>query len=393
MNFSYLFRFLLPLILSTNLQIASWGDATQEFQVQCRCFPGDTCWPTEEDWHAFNRSVQGRLIRTIPIGSVCHGDTFDADQCDQLQAAWEVPQTHYQSSSSIMAPYFANESCDPFLPKNSQCVIGTYVQYAVNVSDVSHIQSALKFARERNLRFLVRNTGHDYYGKSTGAGALAVWTHFLKDFEVLEYKSGYYTGKAVKLGAGMQSEEATALAYNEGLTIVGGECPTVGLSGGYTQGGGYGPLTSRYGFGADQVLEWDVLTTEGNIITATPVENNDLYWALSGGGGGVFGIVLSMTVRVYANEPTAAANLSFAANGTEYDDFYEAVEAFLGCLPALANAGGTAVWYVESTGFSLVPATGPGMTKEHIDQILQPAVQKLEDLQIPYGQYFILVAP
>jgi hypothetical protein len=209
----------------------------------------------------------------------------------------------------------------------------------------------------------------------------------------LEYKSEYNTGKAVKLGAGMQSEEATAMAHDKGLTIVGGECPTVGLSGGYTQGGGYGPLTSRYGFGADQVLEWDVLTAEGNILTATPVENNDLYWAVSGGGGGVFGIILSMTVRVYANEPTAAANLSFAANGTKYDDFYEDVEAFLGCLPALADAGDTAVWYIESTGFSLVPATGPGMTKEHIDQVLQPAVQKLKNLRITYCQYFILVAP
>lgn len=290
-------------------------------------------------------------------------------------------------------PYFANNSCNPFLPKDSQCVIGTYVQYAVNVSDVLHVQSALKFTKERSLRFLVRNTGHDYYGKSTGAGALAVWTHFLKDFKVLDYKSGYFTGKAVKLGAGIQSEEATAMAFKEGLTIVGGECPTVGLAGGYTQGGGYGPLTSRYGFAADQVLEWEVLTAEGSILIASPVENHDLYWALSGGGGGVFGVVLSMTVRAYANEPTAAANLSFAANGTDYDDFYEAIEAFLSCLPALADAGGTAVWYVEGTGFSLVPATGPKMTKDHLDQILEPALQKLDDLRISYGQYSILVEP
>lgn len=89
----------------------------------------------------------------------------------------------------------------------------------------------------------------------------------------------------------------------------------------------------------------------------------------------------------------AAANLSFAPNGTKDDAFYQVLEAFLGCLPALADAGGTAVWYVESTGFSLVPATGPGMTKEHVDQILQPAVHKLEALRIPHGQSFVLGAP
>ena len=68
-------------------------------------------------------------------------------------------------------------------------------------------------------------------GKSTGAGALAIWTHHLKKIEFLDYKSSYYIGKAIKMGAGVQGFEAYAAADKEGLNVVGGECPTVGLAG------------------------------------------------------------------------------------------------------------------------------------------------------------------
>lgn len=102
-------------------------------------------------------------------------------------------------------------SCD-LLPKDIQCAIGSYIRYAVNVSDISDIQSLLEFVRERNPRVVIRDTGHEYYGKSTAVGALGIWTQFLTDFEVLDYRSASYTGKAVKVGAGMQSAEATGLA-------------------------------------------------------------------------------------------------------------------------------------------------------------------------------------
>ena len=68
-------------------------------------------------------------------------------------------------------------------------------------------------------------------GKSTGDGALAIWTHNLKDINFLDYQSVYYTGKAIKMGAGVQGFEAYAAADKEGLNVVGGECPTVGLAG------------------------------------------------------------------------------------------------------------------------------------------------------------------
>ncbi|KAG8161567.1 hypothetical protein KVR01_008554 [Diaporthe batatas] len=159
-----------------------------------------------------------------------------------------------------MAAFFANESCDPFTDLTAQCVIGSYVQYAVNASGASDYVETLAFAEERNIRLVIRNTGHDYLGKSTGAGSLALWTHHLKDIDVLDYSSSSYTGKAMRIGAGVQASEAQSVAHALGLVVVEGACPTVGLAGGYTQGGGASPLGSRFGLAADQIIRKGRLT-------------------------------------------------------------------------------------------------------------------------------------
>lgn len=78
-----------------------------------------------------------------------------------------------------------------------------------------------------------------YLGKSTGKGALSLWTHHLKSIEFLDYKSKGYTGTAAKLGAGVQGFEANNAASERGLQILSGECLTVGIVGGFTQGGGH----------------------------------------------------------------------------------------------------------------------------------------------------------
>ena len=119
-----------------------------------------------------------------------------------------------------------------------------------------------------------------YLGKSTGAGALSVWTHYLKDIEFSDWSDKHYKGKAIKMGAGVQGFEAMAAAAAQGLVSVGGECPTVGVAGGYTQGGGHSALSTSFGLGADQTLEWEVVTASGKLVTASRTENEDLYWAL-----------------------------------------------------------------------------------------------------------------
>ncbi len=64
----------------------------------CRCFPGDACWPSPTAWSALNTTVGGRLIATVPIGTPCHGSTYNAAACLALQNNWDEPQTQYVSA-------------------------------------------------------------------------------------------------------------------------------------------------------------------------------------------------------------------------------------------------------------------------------------------------------
>lgn len=106
--------------------------------------------------------------------------------------------------SSVQAPYFANRSCDPFSTPGDPCRYGNYVRYAVNVSSPDDVIATIAFAQGNNIRFVIRSTGHDYLGRSTGAGSISVWTHHLKDIEFLDWSDASYIGKAVKVGAGVQ---------------------------------------------------------------------------------------------------------------------------------------------------------------------------------------------
>ena len=143
----------------------------------CRCFPGDFCWPSQLTWQQLNTSVNGRLVATVPLGAPCHDPVYNATECKSLQTNWLEPKQQlgyspwtivlhsssysYDSSSSVMAPFFANQSCDPFTPKSTPCTLGNYVDYAINVSQVSDISKGIAFAVKHNIRLVVRNTGHE----------------------------------------------------------------------------------------------------------------------------------------------------------------------------------------------------------------------------------------
>jgi FAD binding domain/Berberine and berberine like len=286
-----------------------------------------------------------------------------------------------------MAPFFTNNSCNPFLPSSAPCTMGNYISYAVKATDASDFQKTISFTQKRNLRLVIRNTGHDYLGKSTGAGALSIWTHNMKSMELRNYNSRSYTGKAMKMSAGVEIYEAYKFADSKGVMIVGGNCPTVGLVGGYTQGGGHGPLASTFGLAADQVLEWEVVTATGRLLTATPDQNQDLYWALCGGGGGTFGAVASLTAKAYPSKMVSAANMTFLNTGSNADQFYDVVATFTKSLPALVDAGAVVIWLMTPQAFIVMPATAPGMQKADLDQLFQPTLVKLQEHKIPHTYF------
>jgi len=132
-----------------------------------------------------------------------------------------------------------------------------------------------------------RNTGHDFVGRSTGAGALSIWTLHLKGFELLPgHIQGSIQGDAAHVAAGLETWEVHEAMGVHNVAMVAPSFSTVGPFGGYMAGGGHSALVSYYGLGSDQVLALNVVTADGSFVRASETENSDLFFALRGGGGG-----------------------------------------------------------------------------------------------------------
>lgn len=251
-------------------------------------------------------------------------------------------------------------------------------------SSVIPAMSTKPFAKE-NLEPKFSLTFHSYNGKSTGAGALSVWMHNLNDIEIKDYKDKHYKGKAAKLGAGVQGIEAYRAADAHGLRILSGACPSVGISGGYSQGGGHSMLSSRYGLGADQVLEWEVIDGTGRFLVATREQNKDLYWALSGGGGGTYGVVWSMTSKAHRGGPVSGLNLTILAEENSDDLFYKALELYNSHLPAIVDQGIMSMGSISNTSFKISPMTAPDIPVQKLEIITQPLRDGLDRLRVKYS--------
>ena len=301
----------------------------------------------------------------------------------------------------MLSPVYQGLTCQPTADPNATCTLGGYPAYAVNVSSVAHIQLAINFVRQTGVRLVVKNTGHDFSGKSGGAGALSIWTHNLKG---IQYVPSYnaagtdWTDAAFKIGAGTQAYEIYKAAQDRQLMVVEGEGQTVGVAGGYVLGGGHSPLSSIYGLAADQVLSMEVVLPDGRFVTASFTENTELFWALRGGGGSTFGVVTSVTIKAYPTIPITTSTFTWST-GTKsnitHEDFWAGFRAYLDLFIEHTDAGIYSYFFIipadgELT-FLMQPFFAPNKTIAETDALLEPWFQRLHQLGIsftPKTQYF-----
>jgi hypothetical protein len=175
-----------------------------------------------------------------------------------------------------------------------------------------------------------------------------------------------------------------AASRDKGLVVVGGECPTVGVAGGYTQGGGHSAISTSFGLAADNVLNWEVVTASGKLVNANPKENADLYWALNGGGGSTYGVVVGMTVKAHKEAVFGGASLSFFTTDNAQDVFYDAIQAFHEELPAMVDAGAMVVHYFTSSFFMISPLNAYNKTEAEVKAMLAPFVARLDSKGVKY---------
>lgn len=227
---------------------------------RCKTAPGDALWPGKMIWGLLNLLTGGAIIQNVPLASVCYNSwgNYDADECARVTEQWDNVDLHLEDPSDLMFPMWEGTTCiPPEIAANEPtetCTLGGYPSYVVNASTVAQIQLAVNLARNLNLRLVVKSTGHDFNGRSAGAGALSIWMNSWKDVKFYEnYRTSTYSGPALKVGAGLENKELFAAADKYGVTGVGGLCTTVAAGGGYMAGGGHGPMSSSLGLGADQV--------------------------------------------------------------------------------------------------------------------------------------------
>ena len=152
------------------------------------------------------------------------------------------------------------------------------------------VRRSVRTARALGARVAVRATGHGTPAELP-SGTLVIDTSAMRSVLVDPDR------RTARVGPGATWAEVIAAAAPFGLAPVSGTDLSVGVTG-FTFGGGHGFLARKYGLGADNLLRADLVTADGELITATPGRRSELFWAL-GGAGGNFGVATSVEVRLH----------------------------------------------------------------------------------------------
>ena len=280
----------IPALAFSCSPIKKAGKAITSSSLLIRSRPGDKQWPSENSWNQLKQMVDGNLMKLESPFEVCKNN--DA-ACNQL-------------FKYIKNPYFIGDN--PALTQTLGYLNAwdsAPSSYAVAAQRTDHVVAAVNFARENNLRLVVKGGGHSYQGTSSSKDSLLIWTRAMNDITIHESfvgkgcKAVQVPQPAVTVGAGaIWMHVYDAVTTKAGKYVQGGGCATVGVAG-LIQSGGFGSLSKNYGLASAGLLEAEVVLADGSVHIANACTNPDLFWGLKGGGGGSLGVVTRLTLKLH----------------------------------------------------------------------------------------------
>jgi FAD/FMN-containing dehydrogenase len=276
-------------IVPVPLQAAS---STSTNTAARRVRPSDPSWPDAASWERLKEEVGGQLIKVISPLAACDAAS-DSAACQKI-------------IQDLKNPYFIGDQ--PGGTQSSGWVDAwdaALSVYAVAARSTADVVAAVNFARENNLRLVIKGGGHSYLGTSNAADSLLIWTRAMNGIVLHDAFIGEGCAAteapqpAVTIEAGaMWIDAYDAVTTKAGRYVQGGGCATVGVAG-LIQSGGFGSFSKNYGMAAASLLEAEIVTADGTVRKANACTNPDLFWAIKGGGGGSFGVVTKLTLKTH----------------------------------------------------------------------------------------------
>jgi len=207
--------------------------------------------------------------------------------------------------------------------------------YVVDVRTEEDITKALNFASSKQIEVSIKTTGHSYQGSSTKADTLMIWMHnYPKDGTINHNyvdSCGTNHGPVVGISGGEIWDDVLE-AVKDSYHIVTGGARTVSAAGGWLMGGGLSFSSREYGIGVDQVVNFRLVLANGTAVDANACTNQDLFWALRGGGGGTFGVVTHVQYKLHPLTTIVEVNFWYGgydwAEKNEYDALITAIDTW-----------------------------------------------------------------
>ncbi len=272
--------------------LGSWQAEAATPRVLRRVRPGDATWPPRASWDQLRADVGGNLIE---VHSPFDGCKAAPESTDCARLFKELKNPYYIGDEVALTQTLG--WVDAWTSQPSV--------YAVAAQTTADVVAAVDFARDHDLRLVVKGGGHSYQGTSNAADSLLIWTRRMKAVIVHDAFVGqgcaahYDPQPAVTVESGaLWNEVYDAVTTRAGRYVQGGGCLTVGAAG-LVLNGGFGSFSKAFGSAAASLIEAGIVLADGSVKTVNACTDADLFWALKGGGGGSFGVVTRLTLRTH----------------------------------------------------------------------------------------------